>query len=106
MPRSGCSTLHGDSPKFKKKVLQDNFFKVLKNCDVTLYIAINHVIKSTILICRIYLFNYIAQINYCIIETKFLTVLSKNGCKLIKVINEISLGLRIHASNTTDSKKT
>ena len=30
--------------------------------------AISHVIKSTILTGRNYLFNYIAQSNYCIIE--------------------------------------
>ena len=53
-------------------------------------------IKSTILIYQSYLFNYIAQCNYCIIEARFLTVLSNNSCEFAKVIKEISLGLQIH----------
>ena len=40
---------------------------VLENRNVTL-LAISHVIKSTILIGRKYLFNYIVQSNYYIFE--------------------------------------
>ena len=49
------------------------------------------VIKPTILIGRKYLFNYIAQSNYCIIEGFNRSFLKKNmetkdGCKFDKVI--------------------
>ena len=48
-------------------------------------------IKSTILIGRNYLFNYIAQSNYCIIEIfnrSFLknNIETKDGCKFDKII--------------------
>ena len=52
-------------------------------------------IKSTILIGRNYLFNYIAQSNYCIIEIfnrsfSFLknNIEIKDGCKFDKIIRE------------------
>ena len=41
---------------------------VLEIRNATFYRVISHVIKSTILTGRNYLFNYIAQSNYCIIE--------------------------------------
>ena len=55
--------------------------------------AISHVIKSTILIGRNLLFNYIAQSNYCIIEIfncSFLknNIEAKDGCKFDKIIRE------------------
>ena len=55
--------------------------------------AISHVIKSTILTGRNYLFNYIAQSNYCIIEIfnrSFLknNIETKDGCKFDKIIRE------------------
>ena len=43
-------------------------FNMFKNRNVTLQIAIIHVVKSTILIGRNYLFNYIAQSDCCTIE--------------------------------------
>ena len=51
-------------------------------------------IKSTILIDRNYLFNYIAQSNYCIIEIfkrSFLknNIESKDGSKFDKIVREI-----------------
>ena len=53
-------------------------------------------IKSTILIGRNKLFNYIAQSNYCITETfnhsfSFLKkkIETKDGCKFDKIIREI-----------------
>ena len=52
-------------------------------------------IKSTILTGRNYLFNYIAQSNYCIIEIfnrsfSFLknNIETKDGCKFDKIIRE------------------
>ena len=50
-------------------------------------------VKSTILIGRNYLFNYIAQSNYCTIEIfnrSFLknNIQTKDGCKFDKVIKE------------------
>ena len=41
---------------------------MLENRNVPLQIAVSHVVKSIILIGRNYLFNYIAQSNYCTIE--------------------------------------
>ena len=66
---------------------------VLENRNVILKRAISHVIKSTILIGRNYLFNYIAQSNYCIIEIfnrSFLknNIETKDGCKFDKIIRE------------------
>ena len=66
---------------------------VLENGNATLYIAISHLIKSTILIGRNYLFNYIVQNNYCIIEIfsrSFLknNIETKDGCKFDKIIRE------------------
>ena len=51
-------------------------------------------IKSTILIDRNYLFNYIAQSNYCIIEifNRFFlknNIETKDGCKFDKIAREI-----------------
>ena len=50
-------------------------------------------VKSTILIGRNYLFNYIAQSNYCTIEIfnrSFLknNIETKDGCKFDKIIRE------------------
>ena len=50
-------------------------------------------IKSTILNGRNYLFNYIAQSNYCIIESFNCSLLknkveTKVGCKFDKIIRE------------------
>ena len=50
----------------------------------------SHVIKSTILIDRNYLFNYIAQSNYCIFEIFNRSFLKNNieikyGCKFDKI---------------------
>ena len=51
---------------------------MLEDRNATLWIAISHMIKSTILIGRNYLFNYIAQCNYSIIEI-FNRSFSKNN---------------------------
>ena len=66
---------------------------VLENRNATFQRAISHVIKSTILTGRNYLFNYIAQSNYCIIEIfnrSFLknNIETKDGCKFDKIIRE------------------
>ena len=68
---------------------------VLENRNATFQRAISHVIKSTILTGRNYLFNYIAQSNYCIIEIfnrsfSFLknNIEIKDGCKFDKIIRE------------------
>ena len=49
--------------------------RLLENRNVILWIAISHVIKSTILIDRKYLSNYIVQSSYCVYEIKLLTAL-------------------------------
>ena len=66
---------------------------VLENCNAELKIGISYVIKSTILIGRNYLFNYIAQNSSCIIEIfnrSFLknNIETKDGCKFDKIIRE------------------
>ena len=66
---------------------------VLEIRNATFYRVISHVIKSTILTGRNYLFNYIAQSNYCIIEIfnrSFLknNIETKDGCKFDKIIRE------------------
>ena len=66
---------------------------VLENCNAELKIGISHVIKSTILIGRNYLFNYIAQNSSCIIEIfnrSFLknNIETKDGCKFRKILRE------------------
>ena len=66
---------------------------VLEYRNATFQRAISHVIKSTILNGRNYLFNYIAQSNYCIIESFNCSLLknkveTKVGCKFDKIIRE------------------
>ena len=58
---------------------------VLENRNATLLIAISHVIKSIILIGRIYLFDYIAQSNYCIVEIFNRSFLKNNIASLLKL---------------------
>ena len=67
---------------------------VLENRNATFERAISHLIKSTILIGRNYLFNYIAQNNYCIIEIfnhSFLknNIETKDECKFNKLSEKI-----------------
>ena len=67
----------------------------LENRNATFYRAISHVMKSTILTDRNYLFNYVAQSNYCIIEIfnrSFLknNIEAKDGCKFDKIVREIT----------------
>ena len=66
---------------------------VLEIRNATFYRVISHVIKSTILTGRNYLFNYIAQSNYCKIEFfnhSFLknNIETKDACKFDKIIRE------------------
>ena len=66
---------------------------MLENRNATLEIAISHVVKFTILIGRNYLFKYIAQSNYCIIEIfnrSFLknNIEKKDSWKFDKIIKE------------------
>ena len=69
------------------------FLNVLDNRNATFWRAISHVIKSTILIGRNFLFKYIAQSNYCIIEIfnrSFLKnkIETKEACKFDEIIRE------------------
>ena len=66
---------------------------MLENRNATFQRAISHLIKSNILTGRNYLFNYIAQRNYCIIEIFNLSFLknnieTKDSCKFDKIIRE------------------
>ena len=83
---------------------------MLENRNVILEIAISHMVKFTILIGRNYLFDYIAQSNYCTIEIFNHSFLKNNIEKrtvaslinLKKKIARISQGLQIRASNTNN----
>ena len=66
---------------------------VLENRNAAFQRAISHVIKSTILTGRSYWYNYIAQSNFCVIESFNLSFLKNNietrdGCKFDKTIRE------------------
>ena len=84
-------------------------FNMLENRNVILEIAISHMVKFTILIGRNYLFDYIAQSNYCTIEIFNHSFLKNNIEKRtvaslinLKKIARISQGLQIRASNTNN----
>ena len=59
---------------------------VLENRNATL-LAISHVIKSTILIGRNYLFNYIVQSNYYIFEIFNRCLFEKKNIEKKKVVS-------------------